>query len=84
MQLSILQYKAVEDWEHIIKCRGVDKMKTEYLKELKEKLVKIAVAQQEHESISMIILDLEAYLCDKNHEYYATQQYIGFNLVFGG
>jgi len=36
-----LRYNSIEDWEHVIRCEGINNIKSQFINTLKEKLNKI-------------------------------------------
>ena len=73
-----------KDWEHVIICDGINNMKNEYLKELKETLKEEKIMVEEDQYVKMIIDDTKRYLFSENTEYITAQHIIGMKLLFRG
>lgn len=74
----------IEDWEHVILCQSITGMKDEYLNELKSKMSKIAIHENERELVELIMKDIKAYVHNEDAEFTTTQQLIGMDLLFKG
>jgi len=75
---------AIEDWEHIILCKGVESLKNEYIEELKVLTTKEKINDEERLMVNLIINDIESYLLDDGNEYNTTQHLIGMKMIFRG
>ena len=64
--------KCQEDWEYVILYDSIDNLKQKYIKEIREKLLKIAKTEQDKEMIELIIKDLNTYIYQKEDDFETT------------
>ena len=60
------RFHQVESWEHVTTCPGVDNLKEEFVKNMKDKLSKVCEMDEEHERVYWIIVDITSYLHQHN------------------
>lgn len=52
----------VEDWEHVILCDGIQDQKEKYLKDMEDKLKKVASNEKDRDTVELIARDVQNYL----------------------
>jgi len=73
-----------EDWEHVIKCEGIQNIKQDFITEITNETNKINTTTEEKQSIEMIINDIKRYILAETNEFDTTQHLIGMHMLFRG
>ena len=75
----------VESWEHATTCPGIDNLKEEFTKNMKDKLNKARQTDDDDERVSWIIVDATSCLHQHNQlEQLTTQFIVGMKTLLRG
>ena len=79
------RFHQVESWEHVSTCPGIDNLKEEFTKNMKDKLYKACETDEDDERVSWIIADMTSHLCQHDQiEWLTTQSIVGMKVLFRG